>query len=406
MTQANRMISPTPIAVTPYALLAALAVVVLVITIPVQVIILDERASGLTNIGGIAFALVGALLVRRRPENVVGWLLAAMGIFWAAGQASWVYVSLSVLGHVPRLDFAFWITMWAFWPHLPLVVWIVALFPGDRTVSTWMCWPLRAATAVAVVSVALRMLVPIEDEQQVVNGELIGNPWAIESLAPLEPLSLLLSYLMILFLVPAMVDLVLRWRRSSGVEQLQLRWLALGLVVFVSSLVAAVSIEMLAGVNVVSDIAWSLTWLFGLGGLPIAIGISIARYRLYEIDRIISRTLVYGLLTAGLVGTYFGLVVALQALLRPVSSGSDLAIVVTTLVVAALFLPARRRIQDVVDRRFNRRAYNAGRTIEVFNARLRQEVDLDALSRDLLAVVDETMQPEQVSLWLREPRTR
>ncbi|MGH2600748.1 MAG: hypothetical protein ACRDJ9_15355, partial [Dehalococcoidia bacterium] len=140
--------------------------------------------------------------------------------------------------------------------------------------------------------------------------------------------------------------------------------------------------------------------------LPGAIVIAVLRYNLYDIDRIINRTLIYGVLTAGLAALYAGLVAGLQALLRPVSGGSDLAIVVTTLVVAALFLPARRRIQAAVDRRFNRRTYDAARTIDAFAARLREQVDLDTLRYELLTVVDETMRPARVSLWLREQGTQ
>jgi len=136
--------------------------------------------------------------------------------------------------------------------------------------------------------------------------------------------------------------------------------------------------------------------------VPIAIGIAVMRYRLYEIDRIINRALVYGLLTGTLGFMYFGLVVALQALLSSLSGGNDLAIVATTLLVAALFLPARRWVQEIVNRRFNRRAYDAARTIDDFSARLRDHIDMDTLRYELLAVIDETMQPARASLWLRK----
>jgi hypothetical protein len=190
----------------------------------------------------------------------------------------------------------------------------------------------------------------------------------------------------------ASVNLLLRFRRSRGVERAQFRWLGFaGLAVVLTTLSTATPLSL----------ATYGLQLAAFAGLPISVGIAIMRYRLYDIDRIINRTLVYSLLTAGLGALYFGLVVGLQRALEPLSGGSDLAIVITTLVVAALFLPARTRVQRAVDRRFNRHAYDSQRTIEAFSARLREQIDLDTLRYELLAVVDETMQPASTSLWLR-----
>jgi hypothetical protein len=188
---------------------------------------------------------------------------------------------------------------------------------------------------------------------------------------------------------------VTRFRRASGVERQQLRWVALAAALLVPAAVAA-----LAGLALDSTavVTWSVSaWV---AGLPLAIGAAVLRYRLYDLDRIISRTLAYGLLTLLLGGGYAGVVLGLGQLL---GRDSSLVVAGATLALAAAFQPARRRIQAAVDRRFNRRRYDAARTIEGFSARLRQQVDLDTLTAELLAVVEQTMQPTQVALWLRPP---
>jgi hypothetical protein len=151
---------------------------------------------------------------------------------------------------------------------------------------------------------------------------------------------------------------------------------------------------------------FGVAWALGVASMPLAIGIAVLRYRLYEIDRLINRTLVYALLTVGLGLTYWASVALLQQLLRPLTQGSDLAIVGSTLAVAALFQPLRHRIQQTVDRRFYRQRYDASRTLEAFSSRLREQVDLDSLGAELLAVVGQTMQPQRLSLWLRPPAKR
>jgi hypothetical protein len=219
------------------------------------------------------------------------------------------------------------------------------------------------------------------------------------ALPVIGPALAVVQYLAYLLLIPAIglsgAALVHRFRRSHGRERQQLKWLALAavaaFVVFVLSWPASILIH-----NI-----WDITPLIVFSFLPIATAIAILRYQLYDIDRILNRTLVYALLTACLGALYLGVVVGLQALLSSVAGGSDLAIVITTLLVAALFLPARRRVQEMVDRRFNRRTYDAARTIDAFSARLRQQIDLDTLRYELLAVTEETMQPSRASVWLR-----
>jgi hypothetical protein len=190
-------------------------------------------------------------------------------------------------------------------------------------------------------------------------------------------------------------SLVARFRRARGVERQQLRWVAL----------AAALLVVAAGVALVGlalDATEVVTWAISawVAGLPLAIGAAVLRYRLYDLDRIISRTLAWGLLTLLLGGGYAAVVLGLGQLL---GQDSSLVVAAATLAVAGLFQPARRRIQAVVDRRFNRRRHDAAQTIQAFSDRLRQQVDLDELTAELLAVVDQTMQPTQASLWLRPP---
>jgi hypothetical protein len=211
---------------------------------------------------------------------------------------------------------------------------------------------------------------------------------------------------MIVLLAVSIGSAVIRQRRAEGLERLQLRWFTSAVVLVVVLVVAQgmVFLRYEAG-SALPPWATVISYLgiVSSGVLPLAVGIAILRYRLYDIDRIINRTLVYGALTAILVLAYVGPVVLLGGLLRPVTGSNDLAVAGSTLAVAALFAPARRRIQAFVDRRFYRSRYDAARTVEAFSARLRDEMDLDTLTRDLKGVVRDTLQPTSVSVWLREP---
>lgn len=193
---------------------------------------------------------------------------------------------------------------------------------------------------------------------------------------------------------------VARYRAAGSVERQQLKWLAYAAALQALTMTAIVVLQELLGTRLAFDILGPLIGVFG-AGMPIAAGVAILRYRLYEVDLVINRTLVYGALTASLALTYWGGVVLLQQVLRPFTQGSDLAIIGSTLLVAALFQPARLRIQAAVDRRFYRNKYDAARTLEAFSARLRDEVDLEALADALQRVVVQTMRPTHVSLWMR-----
>jgi hypothetical protein len=206
--------------------------------------------------------------------------------------------------------------------------------------------------------------------------------------------------LVLLAVVPAAFSLVLRYRRASGTERQQIKWLALA----ASLLGATIVLDLLAFDVLLGDTLWTALYTVVDAGLYVAVGIAILRYRLYDIDVIINRTLAYGALTGVLVAVYLGSVVLLQTLFRALTgSESQLAVVASTLAIAALFNPLRRRIQAFVDRRFYRRKYDAGETLARFASRLRDETDLDRLGGGLVGVVRETMQPAHASLWLREP---
>jgi hypothetical protein len=241
----------------------------------------------------------------------------------------------------------------------------------------------------------------------------VRNPFGLESLPWLADAALVMLPLLPLCIVASAVSLVLRYRRSEGEVRQQIKWIA-----FVSSFAGLIYLVALASPFILfpellsneAGLAPTPLWfdilvsvaLLGFAGVPVAIGFAVLKYRLYEIDLIINRTLVYGSLTATLVAAYFGCVVLFQGALRALTGeGSQLAVVASTLAIAALFNPLRRRIQGFIDRRFYRKKYDAAKTLETFSARLRDETDLDALSGDLVGVVRETMQPAHVSLWLR-----
>jgi hypothetical protein len=220
----------------------------------------------------------------------------------------------------------------------------------------------------------------------------VANPIGVAGASPnAGPAGVILNGLLLFLLAAAIVSLVVRFRRSRGAERQQLKWFAYAGVLVVLAMLST---------NVVPNLG-NLPWVMVVA-LPVAVGIAILRYRLYDIDRLINRTLVYGSLTVTLGLGYGGIVLLLEQVFGGVGGNPpSWAVAGATLAIAALFQPARRRIQAVVDRRFNRRKYDAARTVDAFSVRLRNEVDLDALSAELLAVVDQTIQPTRASLWLR-----
>jgi hypothetical protein len=356
--------------------------------------LLDE-SLGIDAALALAFPTVGAIIASRRSGNAVGWIFCAIGL---CGGASIFFAQYGIYALVTNPDslpagvIATWIATWVWLPSVTLTItFLLLLFPHGRLLSPrWrpVAW---LAAAVTMAGTALLAIVPWDLLNPGVPAQ---NPVGVESLgylgiAPPVPIFLIGIPTTLL----SVASLVLRFRRSRGEERQQLKWFVYAGVLIVGALFVPL---------LVPGAAASLLQLLVMPLLPVAVGFAIMRYRLYEIDLLINRTLVYGALTALLVAVYVGSVVLLQGALRALTGQeSQLAVVASTLAVAAIFNPLRRRIQSIVDRRFYRRKYDAAKTLEAFSAKLRDETDLDALSDDLVGVVRETMQPAHVSLWLR-----
>ena len=341
----------------------------------------------------VSTATVGAVLATRRPRHPVGWLLLALGLSVSASGLGDVYVRYGLLARPGTLPAAGYLA-----PFLPLTFplgflvctgFVLLLTPtGSPPSPRWRWWARTAAVAPVIAALSLVFGPGVAAPPY----PPVASPLAIDALAgPLEVAGALTFLIIVLAVLVGAGSLVLRFRASRGVERQQLRWVAL----------AAAQAPLVAlAILVRGDSASLFVGAVGiyLALLSMAIGAAILRYRLYDLDRIISRTLAYGLLTLLLGGSYAVVVVGLGQLL---GRDSSLVVAAATLAVAALFQPARRRTQVVVDRRFNRHKYNAAKTIEAFSARLRDELELDTLSAELLAVADQTMQPTTASLWLR-----
>jgi hypothetical protein len=344
-----------------------------------------------------AFMVVGAVIVAHRPGNVIGWLFCAIGLVSATGTLALDYAEYAYVtrpGSLPGALLAAWYQWWWLPLFALILVFTPLLFPTGRLLSArWRPVAVAAAAATAVIAVggALEPTLKLQNEDYTVR-----NPIGL-TVVPDEEAGRLVAVLfgvLVCCAVAALLSLVLRFRRSRGVERQQLKWFTYAVVLAI--LLQAVPAPL--GEGAVYDVLFGLTIAF----IPIAAGIAVLRYRLYDIDRLINRTLVYGLLTVLLGGIYVGLVLVLGQLFGGLNADPpSWAVAGATLAVAALFQPARRRIQALVDRRFNRRKYNAATTIEAYNVRLRDQLDLDTLSAELLAVVDQTMEPTRVSLWLR-----
>ena len=352
-------------------------------------------------LAAVSAATSGAVLASRRPRHPVGWLLLAFGlVVQALTSAAEGYARYGLLARPGTLPAASYLAMLAsvsFIPGLGCVSFILLLTPtGSLPSPRWRRWAWITAAVPAAFVVAWLLGVPQVDPESPLRT--VRNPLAVAVLeTPLRVVSGVTAPLTALSLVAAGWSLVGRFRRAHGTERQQLRWLS-----FAAALAPAAVLVMYAGIltNHPAAAGWAVGLFLAL--LPLAISAAIARYRLYDLDRIVSRTLAYGLLTLLLGLGYAAVVLGLGRLLP---HGSSLVVAAATLAVAALFQPARRRIQDLVDRRFNRRRYDTAQTLAAFRSRLRQQVDLDTLTAELLGLVDQTMQPAQASLWLRPPST-
>ena len=355
----------------------------------------DAGNQVLLLMGFSAFMVVGALIVAHRPGNAIGWLFSAIALLAFTGQLASEYATYAYAtrpGSLPGATLAAWYGSWPWWLVLALtLVFTPLLFPTGRLLSPrWrpVAWLAGVTTAVLTAVTSLRTELGTVEDQVVANPigvAAVGNP----EKSPMIPV---LIVLLGVLATAAVGSLVLRFRRSRGEERQQLKWFT-----YASALLPLAGLDDFLPAPV-GDLLFGVPIVF----LPVAAGIAILRHRLYDIDRLINRTLVYGSLTAILGLVYTGVVLVLGQVFGGVTEDPpSWAVAGATLAVAALFQPARRRIQEVVDRRFNRRKYDAAETIDTFGARLRDQVDLDTLSTELLAVVDQTMQPTRVVLWLR-----
>ncbi len=361
-----------------------------------------DFADVLFSLAFVAYAAVGALIADRHPRNAVGRLFCAVGVALPLTGLLYAYATFSLhadQGPLPAETPLAWAFAWSSDPLLLLIVLLVLLFPSGRFLSVrW-----RRVGQSAIVVSAIWALALALDPGPLYNLEAIENPLGLDSAGnSLETVAGVASTVDSLLFVLAGVSLVLRFRRAGMTERQQIKWLAaagafaMAMVLLLTVLEGTIETERGVGELITSGVA-----LLAIAALPAGAGVAMLRNNLYDIDVVINRTLVYGALTAMLVGAYLGLVLLFQLVLSPLTEQSDLAIAGSTLAVAALVRPARQRIQALVDRRFFRRKYDAARTLEEFSARLRDEIDLESLDSDLRRVVSDTVQPAHVSLWLR-----
>ena len=349
-----------------------------------------------TTLVAVGYSTVGAVVASRMPESFVGWLFCTIGLLFGVihfcGEYA-MYTLVAAPGSLPAGEVAAWIDAWIWVPSLGLIVLLLLVFPDGRLPGA--LWR-RVAWFTATLVLA-GMVLAAFSPGPVLQHPFV-NPLGIEALPNVyKPLEALMYAL----IVVGALSMVARMRQAGSIERQQIKWFAYATTVSIGGVILKNTIFPALGGTWVWWVGLVFTTI-GLAGSPVAMGIAILRYRLYEIDLLINRTLVYVSLTAVLALVYVGSVVALQYVFRTLTGGeSQLAVVASTLAIATLFIPLRRRIQSFIDHRFYRRKYDAAKTLEAFSARLRNETDLDALNAELVGVVRETIQPAHVSLWLR-----
>jgi hypothetical protein len=359
----------------------------------------DEAVLGFLLVG---YATTGALIASRHPRNAVGWVLLAVAVAFGLQALAETYLWTGLDAGRSGVG---WVVGWVWF------VWIVVLgvflplvFPTGRLLSPrwrWVAWTGLVSLLLYLLGVGLRPG-PIDVEAR----PPVDNPIGVTALPAefFETVEDVGTLLFVAAVVCAVAALPLRLGRAHGVERQQLKWFTLVGVLTLTGLVVAGLAELLlppGPARLAGSMAWTTFLVGSLVGIPLAVAVAVFRHRLYDIDRVINKTLVYGSLTAALLATYIACVLVLGRILNPLTGDSALAVAASTLAVAALFRPARRGIQRTVDRRFYRHRYDASRILEDFTTRLRHELDLDAVSNDLRSAVDETLQPTHVTLWLR-----
>jgi hypothetical protein len=350
---------------------------------------------------GFAFPTVGALIAARQPRNPIGWLFLCSGFVGALGgfaEAYWRYALFVRPGALPGGELLLWVNVRPYSIQSIFNLLLILLFPTGRPLSQrWSVVGWFAILGSLINQVALAFMPGRLDPSVTIT-----NPLGLVRAAPFLQFSADLgTYMLVVGMLGAVLSLIVRLRRAHGIERQQLKLLSYALVVYAAAegaIAVAFSEQPLSYILIVDA--------FAAVFVAVAAGIAILRYRLWDIDIIIRRTLVYGALTLTLGLVYVGCILLSRTLVAPLTGGSELAIVASTLAIAALFTPLRKRIQNLIDRRFYRRKYDAVKVLTAFAATARDETDLERLTAAMLNVVDETMQPEFVVLWLREPTTR
>lgn len=366
-------------------------------------------ASILFGLIFLIFITVGAFIASHRPENPIGWIMCAAALIWVFSDFALEYAAFSLITARGSLPLGVFVGLLGSvgrgYAWFSMITFLLLLFPNGHLPSPrW--WPLAwLITALLIAYPFTFMFDPtpfLNSDQRLVA---VQNPLGIPGTSSLfDKLNTLVVVSFFACAIACIVSVVIRFRRAKGDERQQLKWLAYGTIM---SLLILVVIIILMVSNVYAGFVPNLVFYLPVLIFSISVGMAILRYRLYNIDIIINRTLVYGILTALLALVYFGLIFTIQFLLRGIiSQNNSIAIVVSTLAIAALFQPLRHRIQNIIDRHFYRRKYDAARIVETFSATLRSEVDLNQLRENLITVVQDTMQPAHISLWLREPNRK
>ncbi len=357
--------------------------------------LLPAATLGLT---AVSFATVGAVLVSRLPANPIGWLLASGGFWFGVGNGATRVATYGLIAHpgtVPGVVWFAWLDEWTWAPAVGAILLLVLVYPTGHLLSArWRPVALGAAFLIVLLSFG-GAFGPWTD-----GVFPVANPLAITGAAP-DLVIVLLGPGAIAVILLAVASLVIRYRRSAGIQRAQLKWFVAVVALSVPAFLIGTALFGSSGLSGVVATIFDLVAFAGFALLPVAIGLAVLRYRLFEIDRLISRTIAYATLTA-IVGVLFvGAILLLGAVLAPLTRSNELAVAGSTLLVFALFQPLRRRVQRVVDRRFNRARYDAERTVAAFAARLADEVDPEHLRAEILATVTAAVEPISVALWLR-----
>ena len=346
---------------------------------------------GFPAIWGATFTWVGAALVWRRPNNTIGWLLLANGVPSAALAALLEYAFFGIVGRTDPLAgavFCAWLASWIPFSTMPVGIMLFLLFPNGHLLSPrW-----RVVAWLGTLSAIATALAAAFNAGPLANAPFVDNPFPLFDDPGLSRAYMFLGGVAVA-LAGAAASLFLRYRRAGRLERQQLKWLAFAAVVL--------AIVLMVDSLMQGDKLVQVFLVVAVGTVPLVIGAAVLRYRLYDIDVVINRALVYVPTTAAIALAFFAGIVVLQTVLRPITGGSEIAVAISTLASVALFQPLRARVQRAVDRRFYRSRYDAARTLDDFSVRLRDQVALDAVRADLLDAVRETVQPAHASVWLR-----